>query len=81
MIRIPSTSVPLLLCAVVSLSRESGQTQSSVSVKLEIKSKETGNFMQNIIAMHSQFQYKYTPCYKQFLPGMEEPEESADAEK
>ena len=37
--------------------------------------------MQNIIAMHSQFQYKYTPCYKQFLPGVEEPEESADAEK
>ena len=37
--------------------------------------------MQNIIAMHSQFQYKYTPCYKQFLPGVEKPEESADAEK
>ena len=23
----------------------------------------------------------YTPCYKQFLPGLEEPEKSADAEK
>ena len=22
-----------------------------------------------------------TPCYKQFLPGLEEPEKSADAEK
>ena len=25
--------------------------------------------------------YRATPCYKQFLPGLEEPEKSADAEK
>ena len=25
--------------------------------------------------------FLFTPCYKQFLPGLEEPEKSADAEK
>ena len=51
--RIPATSLLLLLCTIVSLSRESGQTQASV--KLKIEAKETVNFMlsaKNIIAMH-----------------------------
>ena len=53
LIRIPATSLLLLLCTIVSLSRESGQTQASV--KLKIEAKETVNFMlcaKNIIAMH-----------------------------
>ena len=51
--RIPATSLLLLLCTIVSLSRESGQTQASV--KLKIEAKETVNFMlsaKNIIAIH-----------------------------
>ena len=39
-------------------------------------------FFDTLLSSIVSFQhFEDTPCYKQFLPGLEEPEKSADAEK
>ena len=78
LIRIPATSVLLLLCTIVSLSRESGQTQASV--KLKIEAKETVNFMlsaKNIIAMHcivNSIHFQSSPATNNFYRAWKSPE-------